>query len=231
MIMKKRIVCFAMAMLFIMFASGAVVIAAAEGSNNGAGGLDMSELGPDTSIQFMFAKLQLEMAEIAKNQAMESMAQISAIQEEQRQVSGFLNIARQCGEEAASAGAAMEMPSDMAEYMQANNLSYGGNRLMTSDEWDAVVSSLESRMAELGMNTQQMMVYVQDFMGQYNSYLQGVNLQTNNAAQTISGLARGQSMYGDSEAGLAVTSLVVGLVLGCVITLAAQKFHRKKDAA
>ena len=50
----------------------------------------------------------------------------------------------------------------------------------------------ESRLEELGTNTQQEMVYVQDYMGQYNSYLQGANTQIANSNQTLTNLARGQ---------------------------------------
>ena len=122
---------------------------------------------------------------------------------------------------------------DMAEYMDANRLSYdttGDDPLMTAEEWDVAIKSLEHHLEELSMETQQQMVYLQDFMGQYNSYLQGANTQISNANQTLTNLARGQSMYGNSEVGLAVTGLVLGLVLGCAATLAVQKVRRKKDA-
>ena len=36
------------------------------------------------------------------------------------------------------------------------------------------------------------MDYVQDYMGQYNSYLQGANTQIANSNQTLTNLARGQ---------------------------------------
>ena len=49
-----------------------------------------------------------------------------------------------------------------------------------------------ARLEELGTNTQQEMVYVQDYMGQYNSYLQGANTQIANSNQTLTNLARGQ---------------------------------------
>ena len=35
------------------------------------------------------------------------------------------------------------------------------------------------------------MVYLQDFIGQYNSYLQGSNTQIANANQTLTNIARG----------------------------------------
>ena len=53
-------------------------------------------------------------------------------------------------------------------------------------------AALESRLEELGTNTQQEMVYIQDYMGQYNSYLQGANTQIANSNQTLTNLARGQ---------------------------------------
>ena len=34
------------------------------------------------------------------------------------------------------------------------------------------------------------MVYLQDFIGQYNSYLQGANTQISNTNQTLTSLAR-----------------------------------------
>ena len=229
--MKKTVIGFAMAILLVFSASGTVL--AADGGN-GTEGLSPGELGPNASLQLMFAKLQLEQAELARNQAMEGMEQIERLQDEQRQVAGFLNTARRLQSEAESTGEATEMPGDMAAYMDANGLSYdatGGDLAMTGEEWDTAIRSLEYRLEEVGMETQQQMVYVQDFMGQYNSYTQGTNTQIPNSDQTLTSLARGQSMYGDSEAGLAVTSLVVGLVLGCVITLAAQKLRAKKEKA
>ena len=44
----------------------------------------------------------------------------------------------------------------------------------------------------MGNKTQTLMVYLQDFIGQYNSYLQGANTQISNANQTLTNLARGQ---------------------------------------
>ena len=92
---------------------------------------------------------------------------------------------------------------------------------MTYEEWDVAISSLESRMEMLGTQTQQLMVYLQDFIGAYNA-----NQQVN-GNQTISSLSRGQSMYGDSSAGLMITTLIVGMVLGCLITVAAEKMMKK----
>ena len=184
--------------------------------------VSLGELGPTTSLQLMFAKLQLELAETAKTQAMDKMDAIAKTQDEQKLVSQLLNEARQAQADAKAgieAGKQSEtythkpndentknwtekntknctlMSKEMVDYMDANGLAYdktGDDYNHSADEWDVAITSLESRLEELGTNTQQEMVYIQDYMGQYNSYLQGANTQISNANQTLTSLARGQ---------------------------------------
>lgn len=183
-----------------------------------------SDLVPTGSLQVMFAQLQQEQAEIIKQQAMQQMKETEALQAEQRQVSGYLNQARSLQSEAEASDSATAMPGEMQEYMLKNGLAYdttGDDLDMTYEEWDVAISSLESRMEMLGLQTQQMMVNVQEFIGAYNA-----NQQVN-GNQIISSLSRGQSMYGDSSAGLMITTLIVGMVLGCLITVAAEKMMKK----
>ena len=63
--------------------------------------------------------------------------------------------------------------------------------------------------------------------GVHGTYLAEANGRIAWSHEMLMGIARGQSMYGTSEAGLAVTGLVLGLVLGCVVTLGVQKLCRK----
>ena len=180
-------------------------------------------LVPTGNLQLMFAQLQQEQAEIIKQQAMQLMEKIDALQAEQRQVSGYLDQARSLQSEAETSDSATAMPGEIQEYMLKNGLAYdttGDDLNMTYEEWDVAISSLESRMEMLGVQTQQLMVYLQDFIGAYNASQGGAN-------QTISSLSRGQSMYGDSSAGLMITTLIVGMVLGCLITVAAEKMMKK----
>ncbi len=245
--MKKRIFCFVTVTLLMLSVSVNVFAADTTNSENtdtaneNTQGVsyeselpDMNTLGPSNSLRLLYAKLQLELSETAKNQMLEVMNQVAALQEEQKLVSSFLNTARQLQNESKeNQNQTSRMPDDMYAYISENNLDYdksGDAMLLTAEEWDTVIVLLENRLMELGAETQQKMVYIQNLMGQYNSYLQDTNTQTPNPNQTITSLPRVQSMYGDSEAGLAVTALVVGLVLGCVITLAAQKVRRKKSA-
>ena len=87
----------------------------------------------------------------------------------------------------------MEHASEM--YMDEHGLAYdktGNDHMHSEEEWDVAIASLEARLEELGTDTQQQMVYIQDYMGQYNSYLQGANTQISNSNQTLTSLARGQ---------------------------------------
>ena len=183
-----------------------------------------SDLVPTGNLQLMFAQLQQEQAEIIKQQAMQQMKETEALQAEQRQVSGYLDQARSLQSEAEASDSATAMPGEMQEYMLKNGLAYdttGDDLDMTYEEWDVAISSLESRMEMLGVQTQQLMVNVQEFIGAYNAN------QRVNGNQIISSLSRGQSMYGDSSAGLMITTLIVGMVLGCLITVAAEKMMKK----
>lgn len=230
--MKKRIFCFILAILLVFSAAGTVLAADSQENSDSTG--TSQELGPYSSLQEILAKLQLELAETTKQQAENMLKQIEELNDKQKQVAAFIAKARECQNKAKNDDRATEMPADMAEFMKANGLSYdttGNDLKMNKDEWDYNLKSLTNYQEQLGDEMQRLMVSAQDFMGQYNAYLQEANSAISNSNQMPIELARGQSMYGDSEVGLAVTGLVVGLVLGCVITLAVQKARGKKDKA
>ena len=210
-----------------------------QGDNSGTSSVSFGQLGPTSSLQLMFAKLQLELAETAKAQAMDKMDAIAEAQDEQKLVSKLLNEARQAKADANSGigsdkektaefsvpkkdadgnvmvddkgkiiyedkkfsdsvpkdNKATFMTQEMIDYMDLHGLAYdhtANNYSHSAEEWELAITSLESRLEELGTNTQQEMVYIQDYMGQYNSYLQGANTQISNSNQTLTSLAKGQ---------------------------------------
>ena len=189
-------------------------------------------LGPTDSIQFMLAKLQLAQSQISKNSAETYMKQIEEIAKKEKEVALFIEDARQLREEAQISRQKTKMPADMAAYMDSNNLDYiknGNDLLMSVDEWVIAIESLYNYQEKILAETKELMVYLQAYMSQYNSYLQGASSAIDSASEALVAVSRGQSMYGTSEAGLAVTGLVLGLVLGCTITLVVQKLRRKKE--
>lgn len=192
--------------------------------NSGTSSVTFGQLGPTSSLQLMFARLQLELAGTAKSQAMDKMDAISKAQDEQKLVSKLLNEARQAKADAKNGNSSditttyytydkdgkvtgsytetapkgkdyNPMSNEMVKYMDEHGLAYdktGDDHMHTEEEWDVAITALEGRLEELGTNTQQEMVYIQDYMGQYNSYLQGANTQISNSNQTLTSLARGQ---------------------------------------
>ena len=157
--------------------------------------LDTIDLGPTGSVQMMFAKLQLAQSEICKSQAEDYMNQIEQIQEEQEECAKMIEQARELQNEAKTSGKCTEMPAEMVTYFNERGLSFdtdGNDNAHSADQWDYNLKSLTNYQEQIGNKTQTLMVYLQDFIGQYNSYLQGANTQIANANQTLTNLARGQ---------------------------------------
>jgi hypothetical protein len=151
------------------------------------------DLGPSGSLQFAFAKLQLAMSMICKEGALDYIEQIQNSQEEQKKINEMLQYARQQQADAKKDDKATYMSPEMVAYMDKNNLAYdktGDDTKHNKDEWDVAIQSLQAQMDKIGSNTQQLMVFVQDYMGQYNSYLQGSNSVIQQANQTLGELAR-----------------------------------------
>ena len=172
--------------------------------------MDTIDLGPTGSVQMMFAKLQLAQSEICKSQAEDYMKQIEDIQEEQELCAKMVEDARSCqqqGEAGEGVGkksisgtvtkceTGYPMSQELVDFMEARGLSFPNDDkdyILGKDEWDYTLKSLTNYQETIGNKTQTLMVYLQDFIGQYNSYLQGANTQIANANQTLTNLARGQ---------------------------------------
>ena len=154
-------------------------------------------LGPSGSVQMMFAKLQLAQSQLCKNQAEDYMKQVEDIQEEQKKCADMISRARELQSTAKEQGkdATTEMPADMRDFFTKRGLDWddtGSDYTHNADEWDYNLKSLTNYQEQIGNKTQTLMVYLQDFIGQYNSYLQGANTQISNANQTLTNIARGQ---------------------------------------
>ena len=155
------------------------------------------DLGPTGSVQMMFAKLQLAQSQICKNQAEDYMSQIEEIQEEQKKCAEMIEQARELQNQAKQQGkdAATAMPQEMQDFFTQRGLSWdttGNNDTHNADEWDYNLKSLTNYQEQIGNKTQTLMVYLQDFIGQYNSYQQGASSAISEANQTLSTIARGQ---------------------------------------
>lgn len=59
-------------------------------------------------------------------------------------------------------------------------------------QWENLITSLQTAMDSIGADIQTKMVILQDYMGQYNSYMQGANSAVSQANQVLGALAKGQ---------------------------------------
>ena len=160
--------------------------------NSGSGSVSsVGSLGTCTSVNFIFAKLQMELAASAKDSALGYIKQIEGAQAEQKEVADMLQRCRELQNQAKDSGGCTEMPADVREFMDKNNLTYADS-LHNKDEWDVAIQSLQAYQETIGTDIQTKMVYVQDFMGQYNSYTQGANSAIQSGMQTLTAVARGQ---------------------------------------
>ncbi|WP_303236804.1 USH1C-binding protein 1 [uncultured Bilophila sp.] len=176
------------------------------GGVGGSGSVSgVGSLGTCTSVNFVFAKLQMELAASAKDSALGYIKQVQKAQTEQKKVAQMLTTCRGLQDQAKAKGGCTEMPADIREFMDKNKLEYslttGGvkdptretaDSLHDKDEWDVAIQSLQSYQETIGTDIQTLMVYVQDFMGQYNSYTQGANSAIQSGMQTLTAVARGQ---------------------------------------
>lgn len=158
--------------------------------------MESIDLGPTSSLQMMMAKLQLANAMICKSQAEQQMEQIKKTQEEQKTLAQYISDARDLQQKAADTGKCTTMPEEMETWMKQRGLSINtaGNsdRLHNKDEWAYNIESLTNYQQTINNDTQTMMVYLQDFIGQYNSYLQGANSAVQQGNQTLQAIATGR---------------------------------------
>ena len=157
--------------------------------------LSMIDLGPTSSVQMAYAKLMLAQSMICKNSAEQKMDQIEQIQEEQSKVAEFLSQARVLQEEAETDKKGTVMPDDMAKFFTDNKLAYDTTNkdyAHDKDQWNVAIQSLTNYQESISNQTQTLMVYLQDFISQYNSYLQGANSAVQEASNVLTSIATGR---------------------------------------
>lgn len=148
------------------------------------------DLGADASVQYAFAQMQLVKAQSCKTQAEDYMKQIEALQSDQKTAAEMIQKARALKAAAKTSGATAAMPSDMASYFKAKGLAVSDSAAFTSDEWTTHIQTLSSYETSIGNKTQTMMVYLQDAISQYNSYLQGASATISKTGEVLRDIAR-----------------------------------------
>ncbi|MCF0253492.1 MAG: hypothetical protein HUK26_04070 [Duodenibacillus sp.] len=153
------------------------------------------DMGPCDSIQFAYAKLQLAQSMLCKNKAESKLKEIEEKQAEQQKVAKMISDARKLQNQAETSKKCTTMPAEMVQYFKDHDLAYdkdGNDNNHSKDQWAYNIQSLTNYQESLSNGTQTDMVLLQDFISQYNSYLQGASSQVSQAGQTLTALARGQ---------------------------------------
>ena len=82
-------------------------------------------------------------------------------------------------------------PTDSLSFMYAQlqlaqaSICIDTTTMNLSETWDVAITSLTNYQETLSTSTQTDMVLLQDFMGQYNSYIQGANKAATDGVQTL----------------------------------------------
>lgn len=177
----------------------------------------------EMSLQLYLAKIQLEMAKNTKNVAAEYMEKIQKSQAEMKLVSEIQQQVKLLQEKKATG-----LTDYIRSFMNERKLQYPQSSKYESGDWRYVEAVLEGYQERLSVEIQRNMVFLQDYMGQYNSYTQGANAAIQSSSSTLYGLSKGQTMFGQGNGGMMVTAVILGMIAGALLTLFAGKIKNGK---
>ena len=151
------------------------------------------------SPQLALAMLQMELAKTNKEQALAGIKEIEVQQAEKKRISEIMNQAREYrGSDKNYTKQAGGQPYTSKEFNTAvEGMGFSvpdkaGDKEGNDKNWDKLIAQLQTKLDTVGANIQTQMVQLQDFMGQYNSYMQGANSAISQSNQILAGLAKGQ---------------------------------------
>lgn len=155
-----------------------------------------SDSGSTESIQMMFARLQLEMAQTNKAAAQDAIKQVQESQAGIKEAAGYMNQLRELRAQDRQARQSGQtppaLPGELQAFLEKNGIYYGS---AAQPDYDSAISGIGDHIDRLSMDTQMQMVYVQDYMSQYNSYLNGAANSIDRSGQTLQSIARGGSLF------------------------------------
>ncbi len=138
---------------------------------------------PDTmqSLQIQFVMLQLKQSRACKNSANEYVEKLKASQAASKACSEMLDMAyknRVNDPDEAGKKKGTVPPGELLKYCEDNNI--GVPKLNDAgfwdyNAWDTAIKAITNYQEQLTSSSQTDMVFLQDFMGQYNSYMQGAS--------------------------------------------------------
>lgn len=138
------------------------------------------------NIQYLFAQLQLSKGLACKTQADTYINKLKETQKEQKECAEMIEKARKLQTDKVFS----KIPDDLSTYVDSKNISFYKEPTCDSS-WEYNVKSLTNYQETLGTSTQTDMVQLQDYMGQYDSFLQGANSSVKELNDTLITILRG----------------------------------------
>lgn len=202
----------------------------------------------DTSNpQLAFAQLQIQLAEKARQDALDRINQLEEQQELQKTCSGMLNKARVAESETRdytgkdpadnandkkAYDSIMAATNEVTAFMSEHDIpvptpTAGKGKMYTATEWENIAALLENFLESLS-DTGTDMVYIQDYIDQYNQYLQGASSAIANGGSASSAAG---TMLGEGGTGMLFTGALAGLVVGVAGTLVFVRLKNRKTSA
>ena len=145
--------------------------------------------------------LQMDLAKANKEQALAGIKEIEEQQAKKKELADILNQARNYktnGNHLTNLSVPTGIDDKFVKYCQENGFSiphyekYADSKENLDKKWDLCIAQMQTKLDTVGANIQTQMVQLQDFMGQYNSYMQGANTAISQSNQILAGLAKGQ---------------------------------------
>ncbi|MCR5084781.1 MAG: hypothetical protein K6A65_04695 [Succinivibrionaceae bacterium] len=161
------------------------------------------------SIQLLLAQVEMMLAKDNKAKAMKLIDGIKNQQSESKKMAETINQLRQLQQDVKDKKVS-DLPTSPAKideelpkasgaklnalkaYKSCAEYGLSLKEKPSADDINLLIESMKTKQEQCGTDIQQQMVFVQDYIGQYNAYSQGASSAVSQGNQTLSQLARGQ---------------------------------------
>ena len=162
-------------------------------NTNAASGVTSTSSSGAVSVQMAFAMLQMELGQTMKTNAMGYIEDIKESQAQAKEYSELIAKLRNAKSSLSKDEDTKDIGSLLNDVKAKCDVpsSIKGTS-PTKVEIQTMIENLQSKSETATSSIQQQMVFVQDYIGQYNSYVQGASSALSPANQVLTTTARGQ---------------------------------------
>lgn len=182
------------------------------------------------SVQIMFHKLQQQQAQLCKDQAQKYLEGIQNQQNMEKQHAELINQLREFSNTIDKEP--LQLPDEIKQKLIDLDICSEADdtltKKLTKEDVDSLIAKVELIQENVGANIQQNIVYIQDFIGQYNSYIKDSASAIAASTDGLTSTARGGTMLG-GNIGMLFTGILIGACLGVIVVLVVQKSRKRES--